>query len=75
MDIAMLPYFREVRTVEGELRVYAYDDEFDQLVSLGGLFPNLVNVMGEMEIAYMDRLQTLQRGVPGPRVRGECQCY
>ena len=68
MDASMLPYFRELRTIEGALHLNGNDgahyNSISQMVSLVGLFPNLVNVTGELVILGMGHLLTLDGTFP-----------
>ena len=65
LDIAMAPYFRSVRTLTGALTLDGQQGGgLEQLVSLRGLFPNLVIVTGDLLIEKMPRLVNLEGAFP-----------
>ena len=53
-----MPYFRDVHTIEGSLTLNS-ELGFEQLVTIAGWFPSLVNVRNNVDVMYMRRLQTL----------------
>ena len=69
LDLAMLPYFRSVRTLNGALAL-ATDyssgtaQGLDQLVSLRGLFPSLVTITGLLTIYNLGGLVDLDSAFP-----------